>query len=39
MRMLERLLRRLIDEGATFVRMEEAVDAYRQRQALAAGAA
>ncbi|CCJ59387.1 conserved hypothetical protein [Bordetella bronchiseptica MO149] len=39
MRMLDRLLRRLIDEGATFVRMEEAVDAYRQRQALAAGAA
>lgn len=33
MRMLERLLRRLIDEGATFRRMEEVVDEYRQRQA------
>jgi peptidoglycan/xylan/chitin deacetylase (PgdA/CDA1 family) len=33
MRMLERLLRRLIDEGATFMRMEDVVDLYQQRQA------
>ncbi len=35
MRMLERLLRRLIDEGARFLRQEDAVDAWLARQASA----